>query len=105
MKILFDHNVTRKLRKALAGHEIRTAREMGWDRLSDAKLLDAARWAHFEVLITGDKGIPSQQTPDSGRIALIILGSTDWAVIEPRIQLVRAALSRCVSGGCEEVPF
>ena len=105
MKILFDHNVTRKLRKALVGHDVRTAREMGSDRLSDAELLDAARRAHFEVMITGGKGILNQQAPDRGRIALIILGSTDWAVIEPRVQPIRAALSRCVPGGFEEVPF
>jgi hypothetical protein len=42
MKILFDHGTPAPLRHRLAGHEISTAHEMGWAKLSNGDLLAAA---------------------------------------------------------------
>jgi hypothetical protein len=39
VKILFDHNVPKKLRLQLAGHIARTAKEMGWAELENGSLL------------------------------------------------------------------
>ncbi len=55
MKVLFDHNVPRKLRRFLPGHEIRTADEMGWAELSNGRLLSAAEKNGFDLMVTATK--------------------------------------------------
>ena len=52
MRVLFDQGAPAPLRRFLAGHEVRTAFEMGWDTLSNGELLRAAESAGFGVLVT-----------------------------------------------------
>lgn len=54
MKILFDHNVDRRLRRHVAGHEIRTTREMGWETLRNGALLQSAAGAGFDAVVSLD---------------------------------------------------
>ena len=61
MKILFDHNLPRRLREHLPGHEIRTTREMKWEQLRNGALMSVAAEAGFEVFVTIDKQIEHQQ--------------------------------------------
>jgi hypothetical protein len=61
MKILFDHGTPAPLRHEMTGHEVRTAYEMGWARLSNGELLEAAESA-FEGFITTDQNLGYQQT-------------------------------------------
>jgi predicted nucleotidyltransferase component of viral defense system len=61
VKVLFDHNLPRRLREHLPGHEIRTAREMKWEQLRNGALLSAASEARFEVFVTIDKQLEHQQ--------------------------------------------
>ena len=42
MKILFDHCVPKPLKHELPDHEIHTAKEMGWEALTNGKLLEQA---------------------------------------------------------------
>jgi hypothetical protein len=42
MRILFDQGTPVAIRSALAGHEVRTAREQGWSTVSNGELLRAA---------------------------------------------------------------
>jgi hypothetical protein len=55
MKLLLDHNVPAGFRSLLSGHTVRTAREMGWQALSNGKLLRAASEAPFDAIICIDK--------------------------------------------------
>lgn len=55
MRILFDHNVPKKLRTLLPGHSVRTFWEMGWDTLKNGDLLNAAEVDGLAVMVTGDK--------------------------------------------------
>ena len=61
MKILFDHNLPRRLREHLPGHEIRTTREMKWEQLRNGALMSVAAATGFEVFVTIDKQIEHQQ--------------------------------------------
>ena len=71
MKILFDHNLPRRLREHLPGHEIRTTREMKWDQLRNGALLSIAAGAGFEVFVTIDKQIEHQQNLASLALAVV----------------------------------
>jgi hypothetical protein len=45
MRILLDENTPRGVRRILAGHDVRTAPEMGWAAYSNGQLLDEAEKA------------------------------------------------------------
>ena len=92
MKILFDQGTPRPLRHHLAAHEIKTAAQMGWDKLHNGALLNAAESA-FDVFITTDKNLRYQQKLTDRQIAILVLSSTSW----PRIRLRIAPGRLCFS--------
>jgi hypothetical protein len=55
VKVLFDNNVPAPLRRHLIGHEVSTARQMGWAELGNGELLREGEGAGFQVMVTGDK--------------------------------------------------
>ena len=61
MKILFDENVPRPLKKHFPSHTVQTTQEMGWGHVENGELLDRAEASGFGVLITTDENIPYQQ--------------------------------------------
>ena len=73
MKILFDHNLPRRLREYLPGHEIRTTREMKWEQLRNGALMSIAAGAGFEVFITIDKQIKHQQNLAALALAIVVV--------------------------------
>ena len=50
MRILFDQGTPVPLRRYLEAHEVKTAAEMDWSRLTNGQLLDAAEET-FDLLI------------------------------------------------------
>ncbi len=72
MKILFDHCTPATLRKHLKPHEVKTTRQMGWQKLENGDLLNAAQ-DHFDVLISNDSNIKYQQQLPDYDIGLIVL--------------------------------
>lgn len=89
MRILFDQGTPVPLRDHLNTHQVETAFERGWSTLTNGELLARAEDEGFEVLVTTDKALPSQQNIDVLRIAIVVLTSTSW----PRIQQAAAAIS------------
>jgi hypothetical protein len=81
MKILFDHGTPAPLRRQLPGHEISTAYEMGWAKLSNGDLLAAAEKA-FDVFITTDQNLRYQQNLTGRRLAILVLPTTSWPEIQ-----------------------
>lgn len=64
MRVLFDHNLPHKLRTelgAICQHEIVTASYMGWRKLRNGELLRAAEENGFDVFVTGDQTLLSEQ--------------------------------------------
>ena len=57
MRVFLDACVLKCLGKELAGHQVRTASEMGWADLDDGPLLDVMT-GHFDLFITVDKSLP-----------------------------------------------
>jgi hypothetical protein len=70
-RIIIDQNLTEYLRDLLPGHHVSHAHEMGWDRLSNGELLNAAEQAGFEVLLTADQSIPHQNRMEGRQIAVV----------------------------------
>ena len=81
MRILFDQGTPAPLRKALSGHEVATAYEMGWSQLTNGKLLKEAE-ASFDTFITTDQNLQHQQNMSGRRLAILSLWTTSW----PKLQ-------------------
>ena len=103
MRILFDHNVPRQLRRHLVGHDVDMAEKRGWATLVNGELLDRAEEAGYEVVITADRNMPYQQNIGSRSFALIVLGANRWPLIEPKIEDIRNALDGIQPGEVREV--
>jgi len=107
MRILFDHGTPEPLIPFLEGHSVTTAKEAGWDRLSNGLLLAAAEEAGFELLLTTDKRMRYQQNLSERKIALVVLGNSRWPVARLHVEKIVAAVNACKPGSYVEVeiPF
>ena len=92
-RLLLDANMPRGLRALLPDDEVRTARQMGWDRLTNGELLAAAEGAGFDAMITADRNIRYQQNLVGRKIALIELTTTHWETIRDNFPEVKAAIT------------
>ena len=91
------------MREGLAGCEVLTAYERGWQMLSNGNLLSAAEADGFDVLITTDQNLRYQQNLAGRHLAIIVLSTTNWRRIKLHIQLVAEALARAAPGAFIEV--
>lgn len=98
MRILFDHGMPSPLRTFLRGHTVTRAQDRGWDTLSNGALLAAAEAAGFEVLMTTDKNIRSQQNLSGRTLAILVLGNAQWPVLRLHVQRVIEALESVTPG-------
>jgi hypothetical protein len=57
-----------------------------------------AEGAGFEVLVTPDKNIRSQQNLALRRIALVVLGNAQWAVLRRHVERVVNAVNAAQPG-------
>src|SRR5262245_55875247 len=72
MKLLLDECVPSVLKDDLVGHDVSTVEDAGFKGLKNSKLLRAAA-GNFDVLVTVDKSIPSQQNLAAFGIAVLLL--------------------------------
>lgn len=107
MLVLFDHVTPRGIARFLVGHAVTTAKERGWDILSNGELLKAAEKAQFEVFITADKNIQYQQNLAGRKIAIIVLSTPQWPRVKKHIDKIVAALNKATAGAYIDVdiPF
>ena len=81
MNILFDGCVPRALRKFLAGHQVQTAQQLDWGELQNGDLIRAAE-EKFDALVTADKNIRYQQNVTGRKIAILVLPTNRWPVLQ-----------------------
>jgi hypothetical protein len=72
VRILLDECVDWRLSRALVGHDVRTARQMGWAFIKNGELLALAS-ERFDVFVTVDRNLPHQQNIRALPIAIIAL--------------------------------
>lgn len=76
---------------------------MGWHELENGNLLSTAERSGFDVMVTGDKDLSYQQNLANRKIALIVLSTTDWNVVQLNPAIVAAALARVEPGSFEHL--
>jgi predicted nuclease of predicted toxin-antitoxin system len=102
VRVLFDTCVPRPLRKSLPAHDIKTAQEIGWDRLRNGDLIQMAEEA-FDVLITSDQKLKYQQNLTRRRISILILPTNNLRAVLGLAAKVAVALSEVAPGAVLEI--
>ena len=72
MKVLLDECVDWRLSRAIAGHDIKTAKQMGWVSIKNGELLALAS-ERFDVFVTVDRNLSYQQNVQALPIAIVVL--------------------------------
>jgi hypothetical protein len=107
MIILFDNGTPKPIAKILIGHEVTRARQIGWHELENGELIERAEEAGYELLLSTDKNIRYQQNLSSRRIALVVLGNSQWPMVRLHLDEIAAAVNSSIPGSYTEVeiPF
>jgi len=105
--ILFDHGTPAPLIPFLEGHTVTKAKDAGWDKLVNGELLKAAEEAGFDVLLTTDKNMAAQQNLTGRTIAIVVLGNSQWRIVQRYVRRIAANVNAATPGSYAEVeiPF
>jgi|SRR5579864_7513822 len=103
MKILFDNGTPRPIARSLIGHEVVHARRIGWHELENGELIAKAEAAGFEVLLSTDKNIRYQQNLARRKIAIVVLGSSQWPQVRLCLDKIAIAVNAARPGSYTEV--
>jgi hypothetical protein len=100
MKILLDESAPQKLRLLVdSRHTVVTTWFKGWSGLKNGALLSAADEEGFDLLITSDQALCYQQNLTARRIAVLVLSTNNWAVIQEGMAAISAAIEAIPAGG------
>ena len=102
MRVLFDQGTPVPLRNYLSEHKVATAAEMGWSTFSNGELLEAAE-REFDLLVTTDQALRTQQNLSKRKIAILVLPFASWPRLEPHAKTVVSRVSTVRSGEYVEI--
>ena len=103
MRILFDQGTPVPLKQHFPDHQVQTAFELGWSRLTNGDLLVAAE-KQFDVLVTTDQNLRYQQSLAGRRLAVLVLPTTSWPRLQNRIDEIVKVLTSLKTGEYLELP-
>lgn len=70
-----------------------------WGGIKNGALLALIERERFDVFLTGDKNMPSQQQPEGQPFAVpIIMSAINWPVVRPHIDKISVALDEAQPG-------
>lgn len=72
MRVFLDECVDWRLSRDLIGHDVRSARQMGWTAIKNGELLALVASA-FDVFVTVDRNLAFQQNVANVRVAVVVL--------------------------------
>jgi Domain of unknown function (DUF5615) len=104
VRVFLDECVDWRLAREIVGHEVRTARQLGWTTIKNGALLTLAA-QHFDIFVTVDRNLSFQQNLDSFSIAVIVLqAKTDrLADLKPLVPALLAAIKSASPGSAKHV--
>jgi len=100
LKILLDEGVPDIIQKQFLDLQ----REgMGWRGVKNGVLLDLMA-GQFQILITTDKSIPSQQNLEKRQISIVILPTNDVPSVIALLPQIEEALAAILPGALRQLP-
>lgn len=99
MKVFLDECVDWRLARDIVGHDVKTARQMGWTTIKNGTLLTFAS-EYFDVFVTVDRNLSFQQNLDSFPIAVVVLQAKTnrLADLRPLVPNLLVAIKSAVPG-------
>jgi hypothetical protein len=93
VRVFLDECIDWRLSRDIVGHDVKTARQMGWTAIKNGELLSLAA-EQFDVFVTVDRSLAFQQHIADLRIAVIVLRSKSnrLADLRPLVPDLLAAL-------------
>lgn len=73
MRILLDENLDWRLGRGLVGHEVESVHRLRWAGIQNGVLLEKAKEAGFDVLITMDSNMTFQHNLAGQRLKIVLL--------------------------------
>jgi hypothetical protein len=104
VNVFLDECVDWRLARDIVGHQVKTARQMGWTTIKNGELL-ALAGAAFEVFVTVDGNLAFQQNLTSYPIAIIVLRakSNRLSDLRPLVPKLLAAIEARQPGAAQFV--
>ena len=104
MKVLLDECVDWRLGRDVVGHDVKTARQMGWAAIKNGELLALAE-QQFDVFVTVDRNLSFQQNFAALSIALVVLHARTnrLADLRPLVPKILAAIESAIPGAIKIV--
>lgn len=99
MRVLLDECVDWRLLRDLTGHDVKTARQMGWSEAKNGKLLRLTA-EHFDVFVTVDRNLSFQNKVIDLPLAVIVLAAPTNRLADLRLLLPRLlpAIEQSIAG-------
>ena len=99
MKVLVDECIDWRLAREIVGHEVKTARQMGWSTIKNGELLKLAE-KEFQVFVTVERNLSFQQNVPAFAIAVIVLRakSNRLSDLQPLVPELLAAIPTAKPG-------
>jgi hypothetical protein len=93
VRVFLDECVDWRLSRDLSGHEVKTARQMGWTAIGNGELLALAS-QEFDVFVTVDRNLAFQQNFGVLTIAVVVLQAPTNPLVDlkPLVPHLLAAL-------------
>lgn len=99
MRILLDECIDWRLARDIVGHDVTTARQIGWTTIDNGALLALAS-QHFDVFVTVDRNLSFQQNLVSFSITVVVLHAKTnrLADLRPLIPSLLTAIEAALPG-------
>jgi hypothetical protein len=99
VRVLLDECIDWRFAREIVGHEVKTARQMGWTAIKNGELLGLAS-RHFDVFVTVDRNLSFQQNLAAFQIGVVVLEgrSNRLADLRPLAPRAIAAIERVRPG-------
>jgi predicted nuclease of predicted toxin-antitoxin system len=101
LRILLDECLPEILREWLRGWETKTVGELGWRGVTNGELLRSAE-GQFDLLLTADRRLRSQQNLKGRRLAVVVLPSNRLKVLRGMMAGIEAAIAKVEPGKAEQ---
>lgn len=99
MRVILDECVDWRLTRHIDGHEVKTARQMGWSTIKNGELLALAAQA-FDVFVTVDRNLSFQQNLGRLPLAVVVISARTnrLADLIPRVPQLLSAIESIKAG-------
>jgi hypothetical protein len=104
VKVFLDECVDWRLARDIVGHDVKTARQVGWTTIKNGALLTLAS-EHFDAFVTVDRNLSFQQNLESFSIAVIVLQARTnrLADLRPLVPSLLAAIESALPGAAKVI--